>query len=459
VVTTADVVVCGAGIAGVAAAWELAVRRGAGRVALVDERAPLSLTSDKSTEAYRNWWPGPDDAMVRLMNRSIDLLEGLADATDNAFLMNRRGYLYATADPARAAALAATAEQAAARGAGPLRRHPAGPGGPAYRPAPARGYRDQPVGADLLAAPALHAAFPYLAPAAGAALHVRRAGWLSGQQLGMHLLGEARARGVRLIAGRVDAVEVTGGRVAGVRVAGAGGAVQIATRAFVDAAGPFVADVAALVGVALPVASEPHRKLAFEDHLGVVPRDAPMLIWDDPQVLAWSDEERAALAGAAELGWMLGPLPAGAHLRPEGSSPDARTVLVLWAYHAEAGPPAFPLPPDPHFPELALRGMIAMVPGLGAYLERLPRGFVDGGYYTRTPENRPLIGPLGVDGAFVLGALSGYGLMAACGAAELLGAHVTGGALPDHAGAFRLERYRDPAYRARLAAWGDTGQL
>ena len=35
--------------------------------------APLSLTSDKSTECYRNWWPGPGDAMVRLMNRSIDL--------------------------------------------------------------------------------------------------------------------------------------------------------------------------------------------------------------------------------------------------------------------------------------------------------------------------------------------------------------------------------------------------
>src|SRR5256886_11256899 len=37
-------------------------------------RSPLSLTSDKSTECYRNWWPGPGDDMVALMNRSIDLL-------------------------------------------------------------------------------------------------------------------------------------------------------------------------------------------------------------------------------------------------------------------------------------------------------------------------------------------------------------------------------------------------
>ncbi|MBE2236955.1 MAG: FAD-dependent oxidoreductase, partial [Caldilineaceae bacterium] len=71
--STAEVIICGAGIAGIAAAYHLAVKQGVRNVVLVDERAPMSLTSDKSTEAYRNWWPGPDDAMLRLMNRSIDL--------------------------------------------------------------------------------------------------------------------------------------------------------------------------------------------------------------------------------------------------------------------------------------------------------------------------------------------------------------------------------------------------
>ena len=55
----AEVVICGAGIAGVAAAYHLAVRRGVKQVLLVDEREPLTLTSDKGTQAYRNWWPGP----------------------------------------------------------------------------------------------------------------------------------------------------------------------------------------------------------------------------------------------------------------------------------------------------------------------------------------------------------------------------------------------------------------
>ena len=103
--TTAEVVICGAGIAGVAAAYHLAVRRGVRDVVLVDERAPLTLTSDKSAECYRNWWPGPGDAMVALMTRSIDLLEELARESDNVFRMNRRGYLFATADPARASEL------------------------------------------------------------------------------------------------------------------------------------------------------------------------------------------------------------------------------------------------------------------------------------------------------------------------------------------------------------------
>src|SRR5262244_3316275 len=170
---TAEVVICGAGIAGIAAAYHLAVRRGVRGIVLTDERPPLSLTSDKSTECYRNWWPGPGDDMVALMNRSIDLLEELARESGNAFRMNRRGYLFATADA----------------------------------------FESQPTGVDVITDPALaRRHFPYLAPDTLAVLHARRCGWFSGQQLGMHLLERARERGVRLIEGRVEAIDTTGGR-------------------------------------------------------------------------------------------------------------------------------------------------------------------------------------------------------------------------------------------------------
>ena len=89
--STANVVICGAGIAGISAAYHLVAKHGVCNVVLVDERAPLTLTSDKSTECYRNWWPGPGNAMVSLMNRSIDILEGLARQSGNAFNMNRVG--------------------------------------------------------------------------------------------------------------------------------------------------------------------------------------------------------------------------------------------------------------------------------------------------------------------------------------------------------------------------------
>jgi glycine/D-amino acid oxidase-like deaminating enzyme len=161
---TAEVVICGAGIAGVAAAYHLAVRRGITDVALVDERPPLTLTSDKSTECYRNWWPGPGDDMVALMNRSIDLLEDVARESGNVIRLNRRGYLFATADPARVAGFVRAGQEAAARGVGPLRLHDTPSSD--YRPAPADGFEDQPTGTDVISDPSLiRRHFPYLAEA------------------------------------------------------------------------------------------------------------------------------------------------------------------------------------------------------------------------------------------------------------------------------------------------------
>ena len=473
----AEVVICGAGIAGVAAAWHLAVGHGVRDVLLVDERAPLSLTSDKSTECYRNWWPGPDDAMVAMMNRSIDLLETLADETDNAIQLNRRGYLYARSDPGGIAGMEAAARSVAALGAGELRVHgafsggvsgaisggvsgrPGASGAPPYRPAPPEGYRDQPDGADLILDPALiHEHFPYLSPDTRAVLHARRCGWFSGQQMGMILLEQARTAGVRFLRARLEEVTVAGGQVTGVRLRHDGVSRQVDTGQLVIAAGPMLKPVAALLGVELPVFSERHLKIAIPDTLGAVPRHAPMLIWEEPQSLAWSEEERAGLAGTPETRRLLEMLPPGVHARPEGGA-GGRNLLMLWSYQAAPVAEVFPLPEPPHYLEVVLRGMTAMVPAMGAYLKRLPRGFIDGGYYTKTRENRPLCGPLPVRGAYVIGALSGFGLMSACALGELLAAHLTGGSLPGYAPAFSPRRYEDPAYRERLKHWGASGQL
>lgn len=457
--STAEVVICGCGIAGIATAYHLAVAQGVRDVALVEQGAPLSLTSDKSTECYRNWWPGPGDAMVALMNRSIDLLEQIAHESDNRIQMNRRGYLYATADPARIPAMRRAGEEAAALGAGALRVHDGRSSGPAYAPAPAHGFEGQPDGADLLLDPALiREHFPYLTDRTVALIHARRCGWFSAQQLGMWMLERAREHGVRLVRGRVTGVDAAGGRVRAVRVDDAGATTEIATRRFVNAAGPYQKEVGRMLGVDPPIFAERHIKLAFNEHLGVVPRDAPMLIWLDDVRLPWSDDEREALADDPAMRRLLDSFPSGVHCRPEGHGAST-TLLILWTYHLEHVEPSFPIAVDDDYPELALRGMSVMIPGLSRYFERFPKPYLDGGYYMKTVENRPLIGPLPVEGSYLIGALSGFGLMASCAAGELLAAHITGSALPHYAPAFALARYDDPTYRALLDNWPDTGQL
>ena len=316
--SNAEIVICGAGIAGVAAAYHLAVKQGMRDVVLVEPGAPLALTSDKSTEAYRNWWPGPGDAMVAFMNRSIDLLEAIARATDNRIQLNRRGYVYATADPARVALLRQAAQEAATLGAGPLRIHGSQQSAVSsqqlaphalptadcqlktgnYVPAPAHGFEGQPDGADLLLGPALiRAHFPYVAENTVALLHARRCGWFSAQQLGMYMLEQAREHGVRLMRGQVAGVDTSGGRVCAVQVAHDGATHTIATPRFVNAAGPMQRAVGQMLGVDIPVFAERHIKIAFNDHLRVLPRDAPMVIGIDDIQLPWSDDERAAWVG------------------------------------------------------------------------------------------------------------------------------------------------------------------
>ena len=81
----AEIVVCGAGMAGAAAAYHLAVRHGVPNVVIVDERPPMTLTSDKGTQGYRNWFDGPDDLMARFVSRSIGILEELAESSGNVF--------------------------------------------------------------------------------------------------------------------------------------------------------------------------------------------------------------------------------------------------------------------------------------------------------------------------------------------------------------------------------------
>jgi len=458
--SSANVVICGAGIAGISAAYHLSVRQGIQDVLLVDERPPLTLTSDKSTEAYRNWWPGPGDTMVRFMNRSIDLLERLAEESDNFFRMNRRGYVFLTADPGHVSVMEQSAREISRLGAGPLRCHRGDSHDTVYIAGVTENFDPRLTGADLVTDQArILRRYPFVSEKAVAMLHVRRCGWLSAQQLGMYLLEQAKAHGAKFLLGQVTDVRVHNNEIETVYVSTERGRTQVSTRHFVIAAGPLLKRVGSLIGLDFPVFNELHGKVAFNDELGVVPRDAPLMIWNDPLMLPWSQDEHKELDNNKKTKWLLEPFPGGVHFRPEGGW-DSRTLLAIWTYHVEEQEPVWP----PHFPpeygEVVIRGLSVMIPGLSGAFQKMGQPYVDGGYYCKTQENRPLVGPLPVKGAFVIGALSGFGIMACMAAGELLSLHMAGNELPEYAPAFLLSRYEDPHYQELLAGWDATwGQL
>jgi D-arginine dehydrogenase len=67
-----------------------------------------------------------------------------------------------------------------------------------------------------------------------------------------------------------------------------------------------------------------------------------------------------------------------------------------------------------------------------------------------THENWPLVGPLGAEGSYVVGALSGFGSMSACAAGALCAAWISGGELPDYADQLSMARYADKDLMAEL---------
>lgn len=414
--STADVVIIGAGVAGVSTAYQLSIERDVHDVIIVDPKPPLTLTSDKSTECYRNYWPTAP--MVELMNRSIDMFEGLAEKTDFGF--NRNGYLFVTGDTSTLDDMAAQSELVADLGAE----------------------------ARVLGTDQLLTSYPFLTEEAVGGLEVPRAGWFRAQDLGQWMLDRARDVGVTLRAASVTAIERTDLSLSD--------GSRISAGDVVIAAGPLSKDVGAMAGVALPLYSELHLKVAFKDHFEVIPRDAPMTIWSDPQTIEWPEEEQAELRAMGRTD-VLGEMPINCHFRPEGGR-ESPYILALWEYHDQVLEPTWPLPDDPLYPEVVIRGLTTMVPGLSAYADRLPESYVDGGYYTRTKENRPLIGPSGMDGVHLVTGMSGFGVMVSAGAADLAARHIVGAALPEYSDAFLLSRYEDPDYLSEIES-ARSGQL
>lgn len=432
-----DVAIIGAGIVGLATAYYLAREAPSCRITMVDAGEPMAFTSAQSGNNYRNWWPHP--LMVGFMDRSISLMERIAQDTGNRIDLTRRGYVLAS----RGADISMQYRQLVAsldgRAAQSIRIHDRADG-TGYLPPIRPDWDGAPDGFDFLTDPALiRRSFPSLAGDIRSILHVRRAGDVSGQQLGQVMFEEIRARGVNLVRGKVRAIDQ--GRRFTLALEGADGRSTLVAERLVNAAGPFAAEVAAMLGVSLPLANVLQQKVAFPDTARTIPRDLPFTIDMDSQLIDWTEEERAILRADPDTERFAGMMPGAIHCRPDGG--DAGNWVKLgWAYNVEPTPVDWGPALDPRFPEIVLRGAARLHPALKAYYGKLPRQMHHyGGWYTKTPDNWPLIGPMGPEGVFMVCGLSGHGTMGACASGELAAAWMTGGSLPDWGQSFTLSRF------------------
>jgi len=446
--------VIGTGIVGIATAYYLSRAEGHGNITLVDRDQPMSFTSAQSGENYRTWWAEP--AMVNFTSRSIHLMEEIARDSDNRINMNRRGYALCTRETNIDRLIEQVHKGYGERAEELLRFHTA-PEAPSYHSFESPEWEGVPDGVDVVSNPDLiRARFPNYDPEIRNILHVRRGGDISGQQMGMYMLEKLRSIGATRIVAEVEDIAAQNGFRVTLR--GADGVQTLQFDRIVNAAGPFAAKIAGMLGVKLPVYNTFQQKIAFEDREAAIPRASPFSIDLDGQSIDWSKAERAMLLEDPDHAWLAKQMPGSIHCRPDGGD-NGKWIKLGWAYNETPGTATFEQPTDPNFPEIVLRGAARLNPALKAYYGQLPRNMHHyGGWYTMTRENWPLIGPMGPEGAYMNCALSGYGTMAACASGELCAAWMSGGALPDYAQGFALDRYEDAALMEALSK-ADRGLL
>ena len=425
-------------------------------VLLVDASEPMALTSAQSGENYRNWWPHP--VMTAFTDRSIDLMEDLARQTDNLINMNRRGYLLTTRSDNSDKLMEELVYGYSQLHGNDIRVHDksAEKHKLSYRKPDSPLWESAPSGVDVINDQALiRECFPYFDQSINTLVHIRRAGAISAQQMGQYMLQRFKQASGKLINADVSGIDVNNG----FEIHAKQSSISIKAERIVNAAGPFIKEIATMLSVELPVHNTLQQKIAFEDTAKAIPRQMPFSIDLDGQYIDWTDEERELLAESGEHEWLTSELPGAIHCRPEGG--DKGNWLKLgWAFNDSPAEPVRTPELMDAFPEIVLRGAARLNPNLKQYYAKLPASRHHyGGYYTLTDENWPLIGAMETEGSFVVGAMSGFGTMAACAAGELCAQTMMALDLPEYASALSPARYNNDRLMAEIQALSQRGIL
>ncbi len=398
---TADVVVVGAGVVGCATAFRAA--RAGLRAVVIDARPrPATLTTPAATGAYRLQFDNAEE--VALVREGIELY---VDFADRAGLpgydvgLRPQGYLFCARDAVSAASQRELVD----------RQH-------------AFGLTD----VELLDGDEVRRRFPYVSESVVSARFRAGDGFVDQVRLAWgYALAASGGPGVDRPSGCAEATFVLGQRVRGLRVVG-GRIVAVETHdgavaapIVVLATGPFLGRTAALAGVDVPIAPTRRQKVIVPD-APEVPQDAPMTI-DEATGAHW----RPALRGAYVL------------LTERGTAPDEPS----WSVPTSADF-AFRLL-DPGSDD----AIAHVAPFWADVWERGVNWILHAGQYEYTPDHRPFVGPTPVDGLWLNGGWSGHGVMGSGGGSRLLMDGITGTSTgPDwglrmngpDGGPFRLDR-------------------
>jgi glycine/D-amino acid oxidase-like deaminating enzyme len=187
VVRNVEIVVIGAGVAGIATAYYLCTRFRKQSVLLVDGRQPMSFTSAQSGDNYRNWWPHP--TMVEFTNASIDLMEQIATESSNVLQMTRGGYAAASRKENIDGSIADLHAGYGGEDPNLVRIHDKS-SAENYRVPETQNWMDAPDGVDVLSNQQLiRRTFPAFSDDIANVVHIRRAGDISSQQMAQYMLG------------------------------------------------------------------------------------------------------------------------------------------------------------------------------------------------------------------------------------------------------------------------------
>lgn len=440
------VVVAGGGALGVQTAARLA-RRGV-QVTLVEPHALLGHTSSRSTQCYRRW-PEACAEMNVLIESSVQLLREQAAATGAA--LSKNGYLFLSGATTPAADVMTFAKNFG----GNVREHRSPPDAHAYRASTAR--VDVLWGRDTLTR-----AFGMPFGDAGAGVHLREAGWYDSDTL---LAGLVRHHHLPVVKKRVADARVTSGRV----VVSLSDGEELRCDHLVLAVGPALPQWLERLGFKhVPIVNEIHARGAFVNRtLPTVEAGLPLVLSRDPITPLWTEKQQAAMS-PDQRRELVREFPAGLHwLRGE----DHVKAIWNWERLLHQGAPLYDPVFTRYYEALLLASMARLFPehfaSDAAAMEFRANGAVHipshintkVGYYTKCVENRPLVSKL-VDGISVVGAFSGFGMMACAGAGELAAQIVTTekDAPRSLVDAFSVERYRDPGYVSRMPTMV-SGQL